>query len=131
MGEIGMRGDAFVETRERGGGMACARERGREGVERPGLGGAAQLHEAHRKIAMGGGQRGVEGEDALVKFDGADEIAPARALAGAFVKLRRLVGLHGGGGRPRNVRDAVADRHCHAGVKKRELLAEARDPRLL
>ena len=98
-----------------------------EGVDEGVLGllGAAQLHEAHGEIAMGGGERGIEREDALVEFDGAGEIALARAFAGAFVELCRLVRLRGSGGRQRNVRDAIALASVPLG------LAELRDERLL
>ena len=104
-----------------------------EGVDERilGVGGAAQLHEAHGEIAMGGGERGIEREDALVKFDGAGEIALARTFAGAFVELCRLVRLRGGGGRQRNMRDASADCDRHPRAEKPKLLADARDERLL
>ena len=104
-----------------------------EGVDEGVLGllGAAQLHEAHGEIAMGGGERGIEREDALVEFDGAGEIALARAFAGAFVEFCRLVRLRGGGGRQRNVRDASADRDRHPRAEKPKLLPDPRDERIL
>jgi hypothetical protein len=68
-----------------------------ERVDQGVLGGVetAELHLAHGKFAVGGGEGGLELQDALVKFGGAGEIAFAGAFGGALGKASGLVGFGG------------------------------------